>query len=109
MYSCEKITNYLHQSLTFLLESTNKTVIPMWQAHVRNNSNAGLLTHTISSKIALRFQVLPSQFPNDRLSPTNLKTFGAHSDSYRSGFSPDSLFTNNTQTALLTHCVTIQL
>ena len=37
------------------------------------------------------FHILPSQFPNDYLSITDTKTFGAYTDSYRRGFSPHSL------------------
>ncbi len=38
------------------------------------------------------FYILPSQFPNDYLSITDTKTFGAYTDSYRRGFTPHSLF-----------------
>jgi hypothetical protein len=35
---------------------------------------------------SLAFLPLPSQFPNDRLSPTGTKTFDVYGDSYRHGF-----------------------
>jgi len=59
--------------------------------HLRDNIKAGLVTRTIWKNP--HFYTLPSQFPNDRLSPTDIKTFDAYTDSYRRGFSPRSLFT----------------
>lgn len=35
--------------------------------------------------VALHFYILPSQFPNDRFSPTNIKTFDAYGDSITVG------------------------
>ena len=42
----------------------------------------------------LHFYVLPSQFPNDRLSPTNIKTSTHTPTVNRRGFSPHSLYTD---------------
>lgn len=75
----------------------NKALVITWNyctygtLHLRYNIKAGLPTCIAYVICGLS---KPSQFPNDSLS--RRQTFNAYGDWYRSGFSPDSLFTGYT-------------
>ena len=73
--------------------SAKQNYYPYAPKHVRNNIRAGLLTHILYASWRPS-HALPSQFPNDRLSPTSIKHSDVYSDWYRRGFSPRSLFTD---------------
>ena len=57
----------------------------------------------------LHFHILPSQFPNDYLSITDIKTSMHTPTVLRWGFSPHSLFTDYTLTRLVFYSIVVTL
>ena len=85
--------------------NTNRTLSPKFVAEC-DTPNAGLLTYIL--QIYQRMVFLPSQFLSDWLSSTKY-LLGCLQRQFRSGFTPDSLFTLYTLSVYRTHCVNLLL
>ena len=78
------------------MPSANRNITPM------QTSTYGIISKQVlwltPYKIISHFYTLPSQFPNDRLSPTSIKTSEHTPTVSRRGFTPHSLSTDYTLT-----------
>ena len=73
--------------------SADKTE-PGAKCALRNSIKAGLPARALEA-LCLQFIALPSQFPNDRLSPPGNKSYAHTATVNRMGFAPISLFTDH--------------
>jgi len=93
-FLCAFTTSKPHAQRTILREAQNRLRNP--QDSLQGDVNAGLPTHALRGYFRIP-KALPSQFPNDRLSPKKLRGSHAHGGGYRPGISPGSLFTDRAQ------------